>query len=554
MAGEADEGRFLRPIDEIGALLDIPAEALDFYGTQKAKLSSKFLDRLDGQTDGKLILVTAMTPTRYGEGKTTTSIGLADGLSRIGERAVVCLREPSLGPVFGMKGGGTGGGKSTIEPSDDINLHFTGDLHAVTAAHNLLAAMIDNHIYWENGTGLDSRRVSWPRVLDMNDRALRQVALSLGGVSNGFAREGGFDITAASEVMAILCLAEGLDDFTQRLSRIVVGRTRQREMVTAGDIDAAGAMAVLLKDAVRPNLVQTAGGTPALVHGGPFANIAHGCSSVAATRAGLKLADFVVTEAGFGADLGAEKFIDIKCRLAGLRPSAAVIVATIRALKSHGGVGLEDIENENVDAVAAGFANLGRHAENMRNFGLPVIVTLNRFAPDGDAEVAKLAELCAADGIRFEESNHFADGGAGAEGLARAVVEMTAGEPAEPKFTYDLDAPIAEKIGAIARKVYRSDGIELSSAAAARIRDLEAAGWGNVPVCIAKTQFSFSTDPKALGAPVNFPFPVREIRLSAGAGFIVAVCGDMMTMPGLPREPAANAISIGSDGEIVGMS
>ena len=554
MAGEADEGRFLRPIDEIGALLDIPAEALDFYGTQKAKLSSKFLDRLDGQTDGKLILVTAMTPTRYGEGKTTTSIGLADGLSRIGERAVVCLREPSLGPVFGMKGGGTGGGKSTIEPSDDINLHFTGDLHAVTAAHNLLAAMIDNHIYWENGTGLDSRRVSWPRVLDMNDRALRQVALSLGGVSNGFAREGGFDITAASEVMAILCLAEGLDDFTQRLSRIVVGRTRQREMVTAGDIDAAGAMAVLLKDAVRPNLVQTAGGTPALVHGGPFANIAHGCSSVAATRAGLKLADFVVTEAGFGADLGAEKFIDIKCRLAGLRPSAAVIVATIRALKSHGGVGLEDIENENVDAVAAGFANLGRHAENMRNFGLPVIVTLNRFAPDGGAEVAKLAELCAADGIRFEESNHFADGGAGAEGLARAVVEMTAGEPAEPKFTYDLDAPIAEKIGAIARKVYRSDGIELSSAAAARIRDLEAAGWGNVPVCIAKTQFSFSTDPKALGAPANFPFPVREIRLSAGAGFIVAVCGDMMTMPGLPREPAANAISIGSDGEIVGMS
>ena len=554
MAGEADEGRFLRPIDEIGALLDIPAEALDFYGTRKAKLSSNFLNRLDGQTDGKLILVTAMTPTRHGEGKTTTSIGLADGLSRIGERAVVCLREPSLGPVFGMKGGGTGGGKSTIEPSDDINLHFTGDLHAVTAAHNLLAAMIDNHIYWENGTGLDSRRVSWPRVLDMNDRALRQVALSLGGVSNGFAREGGFDITAASEVMAILCLTEGLDDFTERLSRIVVGRTRQRKMITAGDIDAAGAMAVLLKDAIRPNLVQTAGGTPALVHGGPFANIAHGCSSVAATRAGLKLADFVVTEAGFGADLGAEKFIDIKCRLAGLRPSAAVIVATIRALKSHGGVGLDDIENENVDAVAAGFANLGRHAENMRNFGLPVIVTLNRFAADGDAEVAKLAGLCAAEDIRFEESSHFADGGSGAESLARAVVEMAAGEPAEPNFTYDLDAPIAEKIGAIARTVYRSGGIELSSAAAARIRDLEEAGWGNVPVCIAKTQFSFSTNPKALGAPANFPFPVREIRLSAGAGFIVAVCGDMMTMPGLPREPAANGISIGSDGEIVGMS
>jgi len=554
MAGEADEGRLLRPIDEIGALLDIPAEALDFYGTRKAKLSSEFLNRLDGQTDGKLILVTAMTPTRYGEGKTTTSIGLADGLSRIGERAVVCLREPSLGPVFGMKGGGTGGGKSTIEPSDDINLHFTGDLHAVTAAHNLLAAMIDNHIYWENGTGLDSRRVSWPRVLDMNDRALRQVALSLGGVSNGFAREGGFDITAASEVMAILCLAEGLDDFAQRLSRIVVGRTRQRKMVTAGDIDAAGAMAVLLKDAIRPNLVQTAGGTPALIHGGPFANIAHGCSSVAATRAGLKLADFVVTEAGFGADLGAEKFIDIKCRLAGLRPSAAVIVATIRALKSHGGVGLDDIENEDVDAVAAGFANLGRHAENMRNFGLPVIVTLNRFSADGDAEVAKLAELCAAEDIRFEESCHFADGGSGAESLARAVVEMAAGEPAEPSFTYDLDAPIAEKIGAIAHKVYRSGGIELSSAAAARIRDLEAAGWGNVPVCIAKTQFSFSTDPKALGAPADFPFPVREIRLSAGAGFIVAVCGDMMTMPGLPRIPAANGISIGSDGEIVGMS
>ncbi len=554
MAGEADEGRFLRPIDEIGALLDIPVDALESYGTQKAKLSSKFLNRLDGQTDGKLILVTAMTPTRYGEGKTTTSIGLADGLSRIGERAVVCLREPSLGPVFGMKGGGTGGGKSTIEPSDDINLHFTGDLHAVTAAHNLLAAMIDNHIYWENGTGLDSRRVSWPRVLDMNDRALRQVALSLGGVSNGFAREGGFDITAASEVMAILCLAEGSDDFTRRLSRIVVGRTRQREMITAGDIDAAGAMAVLLKDAIRPNLVQTAGGTPALVHGGPFANIAHGCSSVAATRAGLKLADFVVTEAGFGADLGAEKFIDIKSRLAGLRPSAAVVVATIRALKSHGGVGLSDIEDENVDAVGAGFANLGRHTENMRNFGLPVIVALNRFAADGDAEVAKLAELCAAADFRFEECTHFADGGAGAESLARAVVETTAGEPAEPNFVYELEAPIAEKIGAIACKVYRSGGIELSSAAAARIRDLEAAGWGNVPVCIAKTQFSFSTDPKALGAPTNFPFPVREIRLSAGAGFIVAVCGDMMTMPGLPREPAANAISIGSDGEIVGMS
>ncbi len=546
-------GTPLAPITEIGAKLNIPADALSLYGAEMAKLSWAFMDGLKDRPDGKLILVSAMTPTKFGEGKTTTSVGLSDGLSRLGKKVGLCLREPSLGPVFGMKGGGTGGGKSTMEPSNEINLHFTGDLHAITSAHNLLAAVLDNHIYWGNELDIDIRRDIWGRSMDMNERALRSVVMNLGGVANGYPRQGGFDITAASEVMAILCLAENIDDLKTRLGDIVVGRNKGRQPVAARELKTEGAMAALLAEALRPNLVQTAEGTPAFAHGGPFANIAHGCNSVIATKTMLKLADYVVTEAGFGADLGAEKFLDIKCRVAGLNPSAAVIVATIRALKSHGGVGMDDIEKENVKAVEEGFANLARHGENMKNFGLPVVVALNQFGTDTDAEIATVKRLCEAGGLSFVPCSHFADGGAGAEKLAEQVVDLVAGDPPQINYTYDLSEKITDKIKAIATKIYRADGIEISPNAGRQIAELQSGGWGDLPVCMAKTQYSFSADPGLSAAPTGFTVPIREVRLSAGARFVVAICGDMMTMPGLPRKPAAETISVDDNGNITGV-
>ena len=544
----------LRPIAEIASRLGIPDDALEPYGRHKAKIGFDFINSVQDRPDGALVLVTGISPTPAGEGKTTTTVGLGDALNRIGKRAAICLREPSLGPSFGMKGGAAGGGHAQVVPMDQINLHFTGDFHAITSANNLLAAMIDNHIYWSNSLGIDPRRISWRRCLDMNDRALRSIVGSLGGVANGFPREDGFDITVASEVMAVFCLSRDLAELQARLGRMIVAQKRDGTNVTAADLKADGAMSVLLKDALAPNLVQTLDGSPAFVHGGPFANIAHGCNSVMATRLGLKLADVVVTEAGFGADLGAEKFLDIKCRAAGLKPSCAVVVATVRALKMHGGVARNALGPENVDAVKRGVANLARHVENLGKFGLPVVVGVNHFTSDTEAEFAAIRDAMASQGVEVISCTHWAHGGAGAEALARAVVKRIDSHEAEYKPLYPLDLKLADKIRTIAQRIYRASDISVSDAVARRLKGFEDAGFGNVPVCIAKTQYSFTSDPTVMGAPTGHTLPVREVRLSAGAGFVVAICGDILTMPGLPRAPSAEGIHLREDGEIEGLS
>ena len=542
-----------KPIRDIGASLGIPEAHLVPYGHDKAKISADFIRSLGDRPNGKLILVTAVNPTPAGEGKTTTTVGLGDGLNRIGKRAAICIREASLGPCFGMKGGAAGGGFAQVVPMEEMNLHFTGDFHAITAAHNLLAAMIDNHIYWGNALEIDQRRVVWRRVMDMNDRALRDMVTSLGGVANGFPRQTGFDITVASEVMAILCLARDLDDLQRRLGDIIVGYTRDRAPVFCRDIKADGAMTVLLKEAMQPNLVQTLEHTPAFVHGGPFANIAHGCNSVVATTTALKLADYVVTEAGFGADLGAEKFMNIKCRKAGLAPAVVVIVATVRAMKMNGGVAKADLGAEDVAAVTAGCANLGRHIENMSGFGVPVVVAINHFATDTDAEIAALQAY-----VEHQESTailcrHWEKGGAGAEDLARRVAEIADAGAADFTPLYPDDMPLFEKIETIAKRIYRADGVQAAPAIRDQLCAWEQAGHGNLPVCMAKTQYSFSTDPALRGAPTGFTVPLREVRLSAGAGFVVAICGEIMTMPGLPRVPAAETIALNDLGQIEGL-
>ena len=538
-------------IAEIAARLDIGAGDILPYGHDKAKISRDFIAGLDGAPPGRLILVTAINPTPAGEGKTTTTVGLGDALNRIGKRATVCIREASLGPNFGMKGGAAGGGRAQVVPMEDMNLHFTGDFHAITSAHNLLAAMIDNHIHWGNALDIDPRRVTWRRVMDMNDRVLRDIVLGLGGPANGTPREGGFDITVASEVMAILCLASDLADLQDRLGRIIVARTRDGRPVTARALQADGAMTVLLRDALLPNLVQTLENNPALVHGGPFANIAHGCNSVIATRTALALSDYVVTEAGFGADLGAEKFLNIKCRKAGLAPSAVVLVATVRALKMNGGVAKPDLGAENVAAVRAGAVNLTRHIENLRLFGVPLVVAINHFATDTSAEIAAVSDICDGLGVRAILCRHWAEGGAGAEALAREVVRLAA-EPSDFTTLYPDEMPLWDKIGTIARRIYRADHVEAPPAVRKQLDDWQA-DHGHLPVCMAKTQYSFSADPAALGAPSGFTLPIREVRLAAGAGFVVAICGDVMTMPGLPREPAANRIGLDADGNVEGL-
>ena len=542
----------MRPITEVASKLDIPGDSLLQYGPHKAKVSLDFLNSVRDRPDGKLILVTAITPTPAGEGKTTTTVGLGDGLNRIGKKAAMCLREPSLGPCFGMKGGAAGGGYAQVVPMEDINLHFTGDFHAIGIAHNLLSALIDNHIYWGGAPAIDSRRVAWKRVVDMNDRALRNIVSSLGGVANGFAREDGFDIVVASEIMAIFCLANDLNDLSERLGKIVIAQDRDRAPIHARDVKGPGPMAVLLKEAIAPNLVQTLENNPAFVHGGPFANIAHGCNSVIATKAGLKLADYVVTEAGFGADLGAEKFFDIKCRKAGLKPDAAVIVATVRALKMHGGVKKDDLGGENVAAVKAGCENLIRHIRNVKSFGVPVTVSINRFVTDSDAEMAAVQAAAEAEGVKAFVASHWADGGAGTEELARHVVELADGGEADFQPLYPDDMPLIDKARTVVRKIYGGDDIAYDGAIAKRFEELQA-DHGHFPVCMAKTQYSFSTDPDLKGAPSGFTVPIRELRLSAGAEFIVAVTGAIMTMPGLPRVPAANSIHLNDDGQIEGL-
>ena len=543
----------LQRISVIAERLGLEEAAVEPHGHYKAKIDLKAagLDRAEPR--GRLILVTAINPTPAGEGKTTTSVGLADALNRIGHKAVLALREPSLGPCFGTKGGATGGGYAQVGPMEDINLHFTGDFHAITSAHNLLAAMIDNHIHWGNALDIDVRRIVWRRVLDINDRALRSIVQSVGGVGNGFPRESGFDITVASEVMAILCLARDLDDLEERLGRIVIGYTRDRQPVTASDIKAAGAMAVLLAQAIKPNLVQTLEGNPALLHGGPFANIAHGCNSVIATRAALALGDFVVTEAGFGADLGAEKFFDIKCRQAGLAPAAAVIVATVRALKMNGGVAKADLGREDVEAVRRGSVNLVRHIENVRQFGVPVVVAINHFHSDTDAEIAVLQGVAEAQDCQAHLCRHWAEGGAGAEGLAHAVAEIASRDAAQFQPLYPDAMPLMAKIETVAKRIYRAQSVSATAAVTSQLQRWEEAGFGHLPVCMAKTQYSFSADPTLLGAPTDHVLPVREVRLSAGAGFVVAICGEIMTMPGLPRVPAAESIHLDTRGEIEGL-
>ena len=543
----------MRPIGEIGSGLEIPGDALLQYGPYKAKLEEAYVGSLGSRSDGKLILVTAMTPTPAGEGKTTTTVGLGDGLNKIGKKAMIAIREPSLGPCFGMKGGAAGGGYAQVVPMEDINLHFTGDFHAITSAHNLLSAMVDNHIYWGNAAGLDTRRVSWRRVLDINDRALRSIVCSLGGAANGFPREAGFDITVASEIMAILCLASDLQDLQRRLGQIVIGYTRERKPITAKDVEADGAMTVLLKDALMPNLVQTLETNPAFIHGGPFANIAHGCNSVLATQSALKLADYVVTEAGFGADLGAEKFFNIKCRKAGLSPACVVIVATIRALKMHGGVAKDDLGTENVQAVTDGLANLGRHIANVGRFGVPAVVAINGFTSDTDAEMAAVQDYCAGQGVEAVRCSHWADGGAGTETLAHKVVGICDSGQAQFKPLYGDDVPLKEKVRTIAQQIYGAEDIAADKTVEARFAQLEDEGYGHFPVCMAKTQYSFSTDPNLKGAPEGHTVAIRELRLSAGAEFIVAITGDIMTMPGLPRTPAANAIHLDGQGQIQGL-
>jgi len=542
------------PIIEIAReRLGIAAENLDPYGHYKAKVSMDYIKSIQSRPNGKLILVTAITPTPAGEGKTTTTVGLTDALNLTGKKAMLCLREPSLGPSFGMKGGAAGGGYAQVVPMEDINLHFTGDFHAITSANNLLAAMLDNHIYWGNALGLDNRRIAWRRVMDMNDRALRQIVSSLGGVANGFPREDGFDITVASEVMAIFCLASDLNDLKKRLSNIIVGYTRDRKPVRAGDLKAHGAMTALLKEALAPNLVQTLEGTPAFVHGGPFANIAHGCNSVLATTTALKLADYVVTEAGFGADLGGEKFIDIKCRKAGLEPSCVVLVATIRALKMHGGVKKEELKSENLKALEAGMANLARHVENVQKFGLVPVVSINRFSADTPAEIDLVRTACAKLGVEAFMADHWAMGGEGATEVARAVVKICDSGQSKLKLLYPDDMPLYEKIRTIAREIYRAKDISADKSVKDQLASFEAMGFGKAPICIAKTQFSFSTNPDLKGAPSDHTINVREVRLSAGAEFVVAICGEIMTMPGLPKVPAADSIDVGPDGKIVGL-
>jgi formate--tetrahydrofolate ligase len=543
-----------RPILDIAKeKLGIAPENLEPYGHYKAKVSMDYVKSLQARKNGKLILVSAISPTPAGEGKTTTTVGLTDALNHIGKKAMLCLREPSLGPSFGMKGGAAGGGYAQVVPMEDINLHFTGDFHAITSAHNLLSALIDNHIYWGNALGIDSRRVAWRRVLDMNDRALREIVCSLGGVANGYPREAGFDITVASEVMAIFCLAKDLDDLKERLGNVIVGYTRDRKPVRACDLKAHGAMAALLKEAIAPNLVQTLEGTPAFIHGGPFANIAHGCNSVVATTTALKLADYVVTEAGFGADLGGEKFIDIKCRKTGLAPDAVVLVATIRALKMHGGVKKEDLKSENLKALEAGMANLQRHVENVKKFGLPAVVSINRFSADTEAEIALVKEKCRGLGVEALMADHWAMGGAGAADVAKAVVRVIDDGKARLRFLYPDEMPLFEKVETIAREIYRAKNVTADKSVKDQLKSWEEMGYGKLPICVAKTQYSFSTNPDAKGAPADHTINVREVRLSAGAEFVVAICGEIMTMPGLPKVPAADSIDVNAQGQIVGL-
>jgi formate--tetrahydrofolate ligase len=550
---EIARGAKKKPIMEIGAKLGIPAEHLLPYGHDKAKISAEFIASKKGGKDGKLILVTAINPTPAGEGKTTTTVGLGDGLNRIGKKAIVCIREASLGPNFGIKGGAAGGGYAQVVPMEEMNLHFTGDFHAITTAHNLLSALIDNHIYWGNELGIDTRRVVWRRVMDMNDRALREIVCSLGGVANGYPREAGFDITVASEVMAILCLATDLKDLQKRIGDIIVAYRRDRSPVYARDLKADGAMAVVLKDAMQPNLVQTLENNPAFVHGGPFANIAHGCNSVVATTTALKLADYVVTEAGFGADLGAEKFFDIKCRKAGLKPAAAVIVATVRAMKMNGGVKKEDLGKENVDAVKKGCANLGRHIENVKSFGVPVVVAMNHFISDTDAEIAAMKEYVKGQGAEAILCKHWANGSAGVEELARKVVELAESGASKFQPLYPDEMPLFDKINTVVQKIYRGSEAIADKSVRDQLKAWQDAGYGHLPVCMAKTQYSFSTDPNLRGAPTGHVVPVREVRLSAGAGFVVAICGEIMTMPGLPKVPSSEKIFLNDQGQIEGL-
>jgi formate--tetrahydrofolate ligase len=551
---EISQAAKMRPIVEVAAeKLDIPAEHVLPYGHYKAKIALDYIASLANRPDGKLILATAITPTPAGEGKTTTTVGLGDALNHLGKKAVVCVREPSLGPCFGVKGGAAGGGYAQVVPMEDINLHFTGDFHAIGAANNLLAAMVDNHVYWGNKLDIDTRRVTWRRAVDMNDRALREIVTALGGAANGYPREAGFDITVASEVMAIFCLASDLADLQRRLGQIQIGQTRDKKAVTASALSASGSMAALLKDALAPNLVQTLENNPAFIHGGPFANIAHGCNSVIATKAALKLADYVVTEAGFGADLGAEKFFDIKCRKAGIKPDCVVIVATIRALKMHGGVAKDDLKKENVQALEKGFANLERHVQNVRKFGVPVIVSLNRFSTDTDAEFALLKKFCDKLGVECVVADHWALGSEGAVDLAKSVMKTIETTPSKFKPLYPDDMSLWEKTRTIAKEIYGATDITADKSVRDRFAELEKEGFGKFPICVAKTQYSFTTSPDTKGAPSGFTIPIREVRLSAGAEFVVVICGDIMTMPGLPKVPAANNIELAPDGRITGL-
>jgi len=545
----------MQPINDILAKINVPDDSSAFspMGRHIAKINLEYLDTLKNKPDGKLILVTAITPTPAGEGKTTTSVGLNDGLNKIGKKSIVCLREPSLGPSFGMKGGAAGGGYAQVVPMEQINLHFTGDFHAITSAHNLLSALLDNHIYWGNKLDIDVRRVVWKRVMDMNDRSLRSININLGGVANGFTREDGFDITVASEIMAIFCLSNDLKDLEKRIGNITIAYTRNKKPVYAKDLKANGPMTVLLKDAIRPNITQTLENNPAIIHGGPFANIAHGCNSVIATKSGLKLADYVVTEAGFGADLGAEKFLDIKCRKSNLKPSCVVIVATIRALKMHGGVAKDDLKIENVDAVKKGLINLERHIENVKKFGLPVAVAVNHFIKDTDNEVKTLIDFCDNLGVKASLCTHWANGGEGTKELANHVVELCEKNDSEFKFLYEGKIPLFKKIETIAKEIYRADKVIADTKIRDQLKSFENEGYGDFPICIAKTQYSFSTDPSLKGAPTGHSLPIREIRLSSGAEFIVVVCGAVMTMPGLPRIPAADSIKLNKNGEIEGL-
>ncbi len=545
----------MQPIKDILAKLNVPDESSAFspIGRHIAKINLEYLNKLKDKPDGKLILVTAITPTPAGEGKTTTSVGLNDGLNKIGKKSIVCLREPSLGPSFGMKGGAAGGGYAQVVPMEQINLHFTGDFHAITSAHNLLSALIDNHIYWGNKLNIDVRRIVWKRVMDMNDRALRSININLGGVANGFPREDGFDITVASEIMAIFCLANNLEDLEKRIGNITVAYTREKKPIYAKDLKAQGPITVLLKDAIKPNITQTLENNPAIIHGGPFANIAHGCNSVIATKTGLKLADYVVTEAGFGADLGAEKFLDIKCRKSNLKPSCVVVVATIRALKMHGGVSKDDLKNENVEALKKGLINLQRHIENVKKFNLPITVAVNHFVKDTDKEVKALIDFCDGLGVKACLCTHWANGGEGTKDLASHVAELCEKNKEKFKFLYDNKAPLFKKIETIAKEIYRADEVIADTKIRDQLKGFEEAGYGELPICVAKTQYSFSTDPVLKGAPTGHVLPVREVRLSSGAEFIVVVCGAIMTMPGLPKIPAADAIKLNNKGEIEGL-